>query len=289
MPFQASLEYHIRRACRESNAFLSNGDPIFYKSTTVPAPILTKGAVNAILLFPGAFNPPHLGHLQLLETVLQHSARKYVAVIILPYENEKLAKKLQAEDISLTILERTDLWRAGLPKDLQPIVWPSMMGYDGWDGFLDALKYSVFPDAEIEADILWGPDNTGGGPGEPINFIDFGIVNVVTSDVTREWWIKPQGKQVPWEVDGCLAWERLHEEEGWQVWRAQRDSPDLKDGALFYVESPNPPKQISSTKIRELMKECGDGEEGLAKAQEDPLWQQIVGGEAFARMVRMRW
>lgn len=63
------------------------------------APTLDKSRTNRVLIYPGAFNPPHRGHLHLLKHVFMRGAHdlNIIAAIILPQSDERVAAKVRNE------------------------------------------------------------------------------------------------------------------------------------------------------------------------------------------------
>lgn len=78
------------------------------------SPILEHGRINRILFYPGCFNPPHLGHLELLRHGFMESGRdlNIVAAIVLPLDDESLRGKFSKQGGTLILPkdERVRLW-----------------------------------------------------------------------------------------------------------------------------------------------------------------------------------
>ncbi len=81
---------------------------------------------NRILLYLGAFNPPHRGHLNLIRHVFDNAGDdlNIVLAIISPMDDDRLLDKFSDENnpLLLTQKQRITLWKAhGLPPNI--IVW----------------------------------------------------------------------------------------------------------------------------------------------------------------------
>jgi hypothetical protein len=287
-----TLEYHIRQASNRIGYRVGDAAPLFIGSAKHSVPTLRKGQTNRILLYSGGFNPPHEGHLRLLETSFQRSILGHIAVIILPYEERLLAEKLEPGDVSLTISERASLWQAGLPPSLRSVTWPASLGYEKWEGFRKELLASAQSSGyKIEVDGLWGSDNVEGAKAnEPFSFGSLGTHHAFVSDITREWWAKPPGRKAPKQLYGCEEWFRVDWSAtrafgGWKSWRTWLTKSASSNGVgLFYLESPELRSIISSTKIREMIRRCG-GEDVEEALKNGGLWQQIVNRDLWLKIV----
>lgn len=63
--------------------------PIFNHRLTHRQPKLRKDTVNKILAYPGSFDPPHRGHLELLTHVFHHRD-DIIAAIVLPLDDDDI-------------------------------------------------------------------------------------------------------------------------------------------------------------------------------------------------------
>lgn len=88
----APLEHYITLASRDC---LQRPTPtaIFRHATEVPPPILRSDQDNRVLIFPGAFNPSHLGHATLLWHIYLSLSSAMIAAIILPMKRTSVSKK----------------------------------------------------------------------------------------------------------------------------------------------------------------------------------------------------
>lgn len=107
----ADLEPYIHAAILKTNRQKSK--PIFTVSKAFPAPKLRKGVKNTILIFPGSFNPPHMGHkLLLTHAFFRSNLENVVAAFIVPSPDKAIRDKYKLEKhaLKLSFEERTKLW-----------------------------------------------------------------------------------------------------------------------------------------------------------------------------------
>lgn len=138
-PEEDILEGFIRQACEEMTRPLSEDGKIFSTSPSYPGTTINTKDIR-ILVYCGAFNPPHQGHLRLLAAALSFGYNIYNAAIILPYEDTHPASKPGPGEIALTIDERARLCRAGLPPELSAKTWPCTLGFRGFCKFWPRLR-----------------------------------------------------------------------------------------------------------------------------------------------------
>jgi hypothetical protein len=148
-----SLELYIRRIQRCGRIF-DHG--IFHNP-----PRLRPGTMNRILFYPGAFNPPHLGHLSLLQHAFEHSGSEMniIAAIVFPLDDEVLAEKMEtrSSNMLLTKTQRVGLWRG---HGLASFFWVYDDSARCWTTFESRLVHDVSRDGfELEFLVLCGPDH----------------------------------------------------------------------------------------------------------------------------------
>jgi hypothetical protein len=81
---QVPLEPYIRQAYGHVT------DTIFARRPDHQPPMLRRDRVNRILLYPGAFNPPHQGHMTLVHSAMLNTGAdwNFIATLILPRDGD---------------------------------------------------------------------------------------------------------------------------------------------------------------------------------------------------------
>ena len=77
-------------------------------------PLLSKDRVNRVLLYPGSFNPPHVGHLSVLRHAFESSPDlNIVAGIVLLMDVERIEEKnyQSGRHLVLSLKQRSELWK----------------------------------------------------------------------------------------------------------------------------------------------------------------------------------
>ncbi|TWU72086.1 hypothetical protein ED733_003983 [Metarhizium rileyi] len=107
---------YVREACIQCNITGPDDSLEYTPAHTEGRPVIHADDSNRVLLFPGAFNPPHQGHVQLLKSVLSDVTRhlNIRGVIIFPQDDEQVREKTKHEpvDLDLTKSKRSALWRS---------------------------------------------------------------------------------------------------------------------------------------------------------------------------------
>lgn len=152
-------------------------------------PTLRSDCLNKILIYRGAFNPPHLGHHALLQRAFESDLR-YIAAIILPLSDLDLwGKMIWAEEKSpaFRISERARLWQG--PSNRHEWHWVLQVDSDEAEQeFFKALRRSIEQDGfDLEIDEVLGLDYVSVAPEKKTWKMDndYGY-NLVCCDVTRE-------------------------------------------------------------------------------------------------------
>ncbi|RSL85922.1 hypothetical protein CEP52_015969 [Fusarium oligoseptatum] len=180
----------------------------FNNGSADAAPILRPRGVNRILLFPGSFNPPHQGHLKLLQHVFNNAGDdlNIVAAIVIMTDDDRLKDKLCTEEKPLILSreQRANLWRGtGIPVNW---VWIYDKSESEWDTFRTQLSGKVRKDGiDLKFILLGGPDVIGAGG--MCNPEYWKCADCITSDISRA--VDFRYPNTLRQIPGCSMWERL--------------------------------------------------------------------------------
>lgn len=168
---------------------------------------LTPGMVNRVLLFPGAFNPPHQGHLALLNHVLAETmiSLNIKGVIIFPHDDDQVQEKLKGKQHSRVFQKgcRALWWRkGGVPAD---DAWVFDGSRQDLDEILNRLRWRLKRDRFIvEIILLVGPDwMTSAAVYDP------GLwkcSSAITCDISRS--VDFRSELTLRQIPGCSVWQQ---------------------------------------------------------------------------------
>ncbi|KAH7255369.1 uncharacterized protein BKA55DRAFT_537782 [Fusarium redolens] len=228
----------------------------FNNNTATQHPLI-RGRVNRILLFPGSFNPPHQGHLNLLKHVFYNAGQdlNIIAAIIINTDDERLKMKMDKRETGIVLSreQRADLWRGdGIPVDW---AWVYDNSEASWAGFRTKLVNELKRDGiDLKFVLLFGPDAiTAAGGYNPVCW-DCG--DAITSDISR-----PVDFRYPntlRQLAGCTPWVNLQDgrarfDNKISICRQNRVRPR---GTVRFIPCDldrRPEDAPSSTKIREII------------------------------------
>ncbi|KID63637.1 uncharacterized protein G6M90_00g064370 [Metarhizium brunneum] len=113
--------------------------------------------VNKILVYPGSFDPPHRGRLELLTHVFHHRD-DIIAVIVIPLDDDDIRTKCRAtgDKLLFTKQERVKIWRGHGPSDW---LWVFDRSATDWSPFRRNLIKATAEDGfRLDFVLLAGPD-----------------------------------------------------------------------------------------------------------------------------------
>ncbi|KAG8677465.1 hypothetical protein FPOAC2_03629 [Fusarium poae] len=183
-------------------------DRPFNNGTARSPPLLRPQGVNHILLYPGSFNPPHQGHLNLLKHVFENAGAdlNMVAAIIVPTSDKGVQMKMKRHDNAIAIPKdkRIKLWRGqGIPVDWAWVYDCS----ESWGKFRSLLTKAVRKDRmELKFIVLHGPDIITAERGYNPN--GWGCSDGITSDISRA--VDFRYPSTLRQLAGCSPWTELN-------------------------------------------------------------------------------
>ncbi len=204
-------------------------------------PTLVRGQTNRIMVLRGSFNPPHVGHLNLLTYAFDHSGQNIRAAIIMTSSDKSLNKKFADTDetIKFSKKERQKLWK----RDVRLPQWAWV--YEDSSEHLGALRGHLKRKArsggyELEYVSLFGPDgidlfedNSMRDYDDRYRSSDFN--QVLVCDVSREAGLPDQITELRTFV-GFSPWKRLELNE--QALEEEASAEAEKMLAILIVKAP---------------------------------------------------
>jgi len=203
------LEDYIRRAYEDIQGFPDSSSRIFTKS---PGPELQRDRKNHIILYPGSFNPPHVGHAALLWHAYLNTDASAIAVMIFAQRDDLLVSKDHVTDgkgkaFILSHYQRRQLWKDdGLGRFAWVFPAPDN---DKLDLFVATIKRLTKADGfKISFPTLYGGDHISQKARvEELCDWDDGIC--IGSDVTRPMDFVPDDGGDLLQLQGCEKWKKI--------------------------------------------------------------------------------
>lgn len=100
-------------------------------------PTLARGRTNRILLYNGCFNPPHRGHLALLEQAFHHGGEDLhmIAAVVLVASDAYLRWKARGgvrDAVPLSVAQRVQLWQGALLEEKHEHTFSTSTSTSSW-------------------------------------------------------------------------------------------------------------------------------------------------------------
>jgi hypothetical protein len=168
-------------------------------------PLLSKDRVNRVLIYPGSFNPPHVGHLAVLRHAFESSPDlNIVAGIILPTPVEHIEEKnyQSGRCLVLSTEQRSELWK----RDAHFPAWAFVPNYTSSQLTEEIANAAKKDGYEILYIRLSGPDIWDFS--RPPAHVDADDAEYLISDALRSAsFLGPD--DVPQPIKGYTTWQRL--------------------------------------------------------------------------------
>ena len=215
--------------------------------------ILSREEENVILIYPGAFNPPHLGHFGVLKSGFIEGVgdlRISAAIVVILANTYIRYKNQQAgETFVVTQQDRAELWRSHPGHKTQ--TWIYAAEDDFWDGFANRLVMEARRDGfHIRFAQLMGTDHLE--PDKPLPTPSSLLAAQIVTDAARksEMFCKERRDQ----LRGYSPWQLLQErgEEG-NIWCCHPIS--TRSFHVYLVLSHHETGHFSSTRLRKALSE----------------------------------
>ena len=237
-------------------------------------PLLSKDKVNRVMIYYGAFNPPHVGHLGVLCHAFQSSADlNIVAGLVYPLDVSLIERKNSTSNRRLVLSEeqRSELWE----RDVRFPTWafvPRRRKYGSAEDFETEIAGAAKEDGyEICYIRVIGPD--GWDVNNPRRHRSTTYSEYLITDVARRAsFITPNG--VPQPVKDYTSWQRLRPDPEPRVQLLQQTRPVVEvlessplvatataSLSTVEVESSNP---SSSDVSEDSVSHCGSSKSSTA-------------------------
>ena len=204
----ADLEHYVLEAERLVLRNISQRRTLFRRVPNVAPPTLRSDCENRILVFPGSFNPPHLGHLALLWHAFLCTDDKTIAAMFLPMGEESLAEKSNVEDrgrsFKLSLHQRTQLLQDEVFGRFT-WVFPTAP-YDTWEFMYKVQELAAADGFKVSFPSLHGGDHFDNYWGT----LGWGTGSIVASNITRPLKFIDSSDRPMEDFPKCGAWRKMH-------------------------------------------------------------------------------
>ncbi|KAK8026305.1 hypothetical protein PG990_004128 [Apiospora arundinis] len=226
---------------------------------------------NRIIYYIGTFNPPHQGHIALLDHVYRHSrdpdSFNAVAVIVMAHGESWVRRKVRgdAKPLQLTFDQRRRLLEDGLDNSAQTTdnmrswLWVMPRDVNGWWAFQSKLAAACTKDGfALEFHELLGPDYVKASGPQCYAWngvVTSNICRPADFDAGRRRSTDPAGR-----VDGADA--ENEEDEAWMCYKQQKEGREEQQYSIRYIrcKQPDLDPDMSSSKLRRIIAESAPEE-----------------------------
>ncbi|KAK7981278.1 oxidoreductase [Apiospora arundinis] len=291
-PETARLGDYIRKAYTKDPSI--KPFPDVGRECAPPLPTLRRDRKNRIIYYIGTFNPPHQGHIALLDHVYRHSRDpdgfNAVAVIVMAHGESWVRRKVRddAKPLQLTFDQRRRLLEDGLDNNAQTTdnmrswLWVMPRDVNGWWAFQSKLAAACTKDGfALEFHELLGPDYVkASGPQcyawngvvtsnicRPADFDAGGGDPLIQLAEFQPWEQEPRRQQSAeqqqgddGQVDGADA--ENEEDEAWMCYKQQKEGREEQQYSIRYIrcKQPSLDPDMSSSKLRRIIAESAPEE-----------------------------
>jgi hypothetical protein len=227
------LENYILRTEHLEHLEHTSRAPIF--SNQAVAPRLHVNQENRILVFSGSFNPPHLGHLELLAHVFLRTDSRTISAMLVPLGSGTCRKNnatVKGRTFRLSKNQRAYLWQDEV---LGRFSWVYRDDTDSLPRFRSTMIMLAKVDGyKLAFTGLNGSDHYTLNSG--LGGLGLRCESSITSDVTRPSVLLQDGRTQPERLVGCGSWRKILPVESvvskgrvhcWACWKFQMLCPEL--------------------------------------------------------------